>query len=872
MTRFAILLNCGAAAIALAAALAPAPAAAQASASPFTSATRYDALGRVTGTISADPDGAGALPFLAVRNSYDAAGRLTRVETGTLSGWQAESVAPASWTGFTALRTLETSYDAMDRKLRDTLIAGASTGTVQTVTQYSYDVMGRLDCTAVRMNPATFASLPSGACTPATASTTYGPDRISRAIYDAAGQRLQVREAVGVSGQEAAEATWAYDDDGRVTTLIDANGNRAELRYDGHGRQDRWTFPSTTGPSAYDDATQATALASAGSVNAADYEGYGYDPAGNRTALRHRAGNSTAFTYDHLNRLATRDRPGSERDVTYGYDLRGLQTSATFTGTSDAVTNAFDGFGRPVSSAIAMGGTTRTLLYRHDPDGNRTRITYPDGNWWQQDYDGLNRPTWLSYAGSYGQQYLNYNGDGTAQAANKANGTSVAFSYDGVQRMAGFSLDAAGMTSDSGWTLGRNPASQLVSLARSNDLYAYAPANATTAYAIDGLNRTTQVAGASVSYDGNGNLTGDPGAMSGGASATTFTYDSENRLVSASGAHGATLAYDPLDRLYALTSGGTITTFLYDGDALVAEYEGSTLLRRHIHWPGADVPVATWEGAGLTDPRYLHADERGSIVAITDQSGAATLNRYDEYGVPGATNAGRFQYTGQLWLPELGLYYYKARMYSPYGGRFMQTDPVGYDGGINLYEYVEDDPVDGRDPTGEFDPSAWRLAAERVVEIEAVGGGPEDVVADVVAAVVVGVIVFHELTASGDGDRARAARTDAASGRDRTASAGRQRPAAAETRTANVSRGIPESRLGPSGRPMRHFAVRNSRSAARDAAQARTARGQAADEHGNPARGDPHFHATDAAGNKRTDGVHYTYPRRGRPRRNEGED
>ncbi|GAA0274173.1 hypothetical protein GCM10009127_13290 [Alteraurantiacibacter aestuarii] len=52
--------------------------------------------------------------------------------------------------------------------------------------------------------------------------------------------------------------------------------------------------------------------------------------------------------------------------------------------------------------------------------------------------------------------------------------------------------------------------------------------------------------------------------------------------------------------------------------------------------------------------------------------------------MPAATNSGRFQYTGQAWLPELGLYYYKARMYSPTPGRFMQTDPIGYADGMNI--------------------------------------------------------------------------------------------------------------------------------------------------------------------------------------------
>ena len=108
-----------------------------------------------------------------------------------------------------------------------------------------------------------------------------------------------------------------------------------------------------------------------------------------------------------------------------------------------------------------------------------------------------------------------------------------------------------------------------------------------------------------------------------------------------------------------------------------------------------------YEGSGTTDRRWLHSDERGSVVAVTNSAGCTlAINSYDEYGIPAATNLGRFQYTGQAWLPELGLYYYKARMYSPTLGRFMQTDPIGYGGGINWYNYVGSDPVNATDPSG----------------------------------------------------------------------------------------------------------------------------------------------------------------------------
>jgi len=583
-------------------------------------------------------------------------------------------------------------------------------------------------------------------------TSTDGNGFTTTNVYDAANRLVSVTDPMSQSN------TYSYDDAGNQLTVTDRNSNTTSYTYDALNRRIMTTDAlSNLTIHIYDPVGNLTMITDAkGNSTSYSYDAlnrllsetyadattrsFTYDAVGNMLTRTDQNGNTTAYIYDDLYRLTLRNYPGINDD-SFTYDSAGRML--TVANADAAIFYIYDSANRTLSETMNGKATS----YAYDIPNRKRTLTYPGGKSVIEEMDlrslldniteGLNTIALYSYDPGnrvVARDYLNtttatytYNANNwTTNLTHLAGITAFAdfeytfdnegnrkyqkkyhiltnseqYLYDSIYRVTGYkegTLDGSGSI----------PA-PLTQTAYNYD----AVGNRTTTdkdslittYTTNNVNEYTSIVdGGTINplYDDNGNLTSD--------ATRTFTYDYENRLVSVS--PGAiSYKYDSLGRRLEKNVSGTITRYFFDGSRVVEERDGSdVVVATYVYGSWID-EILTMNRGGNT--YYYHQNSLGSIAAVTNGVGAVVERyEYDAYGnvsvfdgsyssLPGSAIGNPYMFTGREYDPETGFYYYRARYYDPVWGRFLQQDPLGYVDGMNLYEYVRENPVNWVDPRG----------------------------------------------------------------------------------------------------------------------------------------------------------------------------
>ena len=585
-------------------------------------------------------------------------------------------------------------YDAAGRHVATI----EAVGTLNYRTQMAYDKMGRL------------------------LATTDANGSVTRKEYDKIGQQIADVDARG------RRTSVEYDKLGRQTAIVDALSHRTEMTYDAIGQL----------------LSRRDALS--------NMERFTYDKAGNQITRLDGRNQLTTYTYDALNRL-TKEQLTGNAAITFTYDAMGQQL--TMTDQSGTTTNSYDALGRVLSETNGRGNR---LAYEYDkagrrvamvdPESGRTTYTYADNGWLTQLKDPQNGVTVYAYDklgreltktlpnGVVTTHTYNEVGYETLLEERDALGRALS-SYATTYNKVGMKMSVTEKDGSSTsvvsyryyltYELAREErvgnGAYLVEYfydAAGNHLRTLRDGVETTTYC-DAANQITRKVGPSgtvnFAYDADGNLSSETNADGSGKS---YSFDGRDQLIavemkSAGGvlSHRSEFSYDAFGRLVKSAEferSGTAWVKqsergrVFDGLDTVQERGESNQVLAQLTRDGNIGGILSRKVGASTS--FFGHDGNGNVTLLSDAQGNGVGHyRYDGFGnaleVSGSAaqeNSHRFS-TKELHAPS-GLYYYGFRFYSPALERWINRDPIGEKGGLNLYTFVDNNPINFVDNKG----------------------------------------------------------------------------------------------------------------------------------------------------------------------------
>jgi YD repeat-containing protein len=441
--------------------------------------------------------------------------------------------------------------------------------------------------------------------------------------YDAHNRLTQVTDPLG------GVTAFSYDPNGNLLSVTDARGGVARYTYDEMDRLESRTDPLDRS------------------------ESYQYDAAGNLAQFTDREGQVTSLGYDVLNRLAQVTHADSSTTA-YTYDA-GNRATQIVDSVSGTVRLAYDNLDQLKEVSTPQG----TITYTYDAAGLRRSMTVQGQPPVTYNYDDSNRLTEITQGGV--AVTIGYDAAARPASLTLPGDVIAEYGYDGASQLTNityqragtvlgnliYEYDAVGIRVRVDGSFARTTIPQAVS-----------------ALTYDAANQLRQREATSLTYDDNGNLTSD-GVLS-------YVWDARNQLATIGGPGiAASFQYDALGRRIRKTVNGTTTNFLYDGLNVVQEASGGTPTANLLSGLGIDDYFLRTDAHGA---QILLFDALGSTLGLLDTNGVLqteyTYGPFGETTTTGADSPNVFQYTGRE-NDATGLYYYRARYYSPNLRRFI---------------------------------------------------------------------------------------------------------------------------------------------------------------------------------------------------------